>query len=854
MGISTYRITPHNFLHLMLAVAVLTSIICPPVLSFDLQAPWDKGDYWHPMTYNEHSNLGTQYALDWHYATSIYNSCPYATWGNSAGRRIRAAHAGKVVFASLDYSGYGNLVRIRNGDYESYYGHLSDISVSCNQSVQPGDVIGHCGNTGNSTGPHLHFELRKNGIRQRIDQAIIDGQSVGIDYGCTNANGWYMGHTIYALHCLIDKTSPSISLAPGVAGGTGWYTSSQNISWTIKDNAGGSGFSKAETWWNSEKHKSVGATGNTTMRSGSNTFHVKAWDIAGNVTQLDRIYKLDAAVPSITVTTPQPSYAYNAPQVVKWNVTDTASGFSWVKVQWDTNTANQFLSASGSLWVPDDDAPHIFKISACDKAGNTTQWYTYGPFIVDVEAPHITFQGPQERSWIRNAEQVIWAVAGASGVTLRWDSGIADPVSLGGGASVPEGVHSATLSAVDQAGNTATTGGEYWIDLHAPVFVADSLVVPAESGSLNILSATWQFIDTVPPDVNQVSGITEYEYWIGTMPGEADASSPLSTTEPWAWATNLHLEDGATYYITVRARDAAGNWSEPVTSDGIVATDGPSESCAMTNAGGTSTDVRSSAGMLLTDTIGQFAIGESTLASGWIEHGYWHADSEVSSSVSIPSARLLADGASVVLGAVDDPVVVTVPTPTFTNQFYVEQNDRVSGMVVEYDPNIESTLHEGDQVWVRGRMKTDGHQRMLTAEYLSVVGHQNSLAPFFLKSSSLGGIMYDPSIPSISSSSGPYNVGLLVKISGRVNAVDPLNQFFYIDDGAGLTDGVLINDTSAKGIRVSLAGLATGNVITAAANGTYVSATGVVSVYEHSGRVYAQIRPRTQSDIELIQE
>ncbi|GAP07931.1 membrane proteins related to metalloendopeptidases [Anaerolinea thermolimosa] len=56
--------------------------------------------------------------------------------------------------------GYGNLVIVENGPYRTYYAHLSEIPVRMGEHVSRGDVVGLSGNTGNSTGPHLHYEIR----------------------------------------------------------------------------------------------------------------------------------------------------------------------------------------------------------------------------------------------------------------------------------------------------------------------------------------------------------------------------------------------------------------------------------------------------------------------------------------------------------------------------------------------------------------------------------------------------------------------------------------------------------------------------------------------------------------------
>lgn len=81
----------------------------------------------------------------------------------SGNRTIKAADAGTVSFAGVQ-SGYGNVVIVnhQNG-YVTYYGHLSRISVSVGQKLGQGSKIGIMGNTGRSTGTHLHFEIRKNG-------------------------------------------------------------------------------------------------------------------------------------------------------------------------------------------------------------------------------------------------------------------------------------------------------------------------------------------------------------------------------------------------------------------------------------------------------------------------------------------------------------------------------------------------------------------------------------------------------------------------------------------------------------------------------------------------------------------
>ncbi len=84
----------------------------------------------------------------------------------SLGDAIVAADAGVVVWAGWN-GGYGNLVRVRHGNgYETYYAHFNAYAVSCGEPVYQGQILGYCGTTGWSSGPHLHYEIRYNGVPQ----------------------------------------------------------------------------------------------------------------------------------------------------------------------------------------------------------------------------------------------------------------------------------------------------------------------------------------------------------------------------------------------------------------------------------------------------------------------------------------------------------------------------------------------------------------------------------------------------------------------------------------------------------------------------------------------------------------
>jgi murein DD-endopeptidase MepM/ murein hydrolase activator NlpD len=101
-----------------------------------------------------------------------YRSNPFGRSGGAShkgldisapyGRPVKSTAEGKVVFAG--YRGdYGNLVVISHGEeYQTYYGHLSEILVQVGQEVDVSAFIGKVGSTGSSTGPHLHYEILSN--------------------------------------------------------------------------------------------------------------------------------------------------------------------------------------------------------------------------------------------------------------------------------------------------------------------------------------------------------------------------------------------------------------------------------------------------------------------------------------------------------------------------------------------------------------------------------------------------------------------------------------------------------------------------------------------------------------------
>jgi murein DD-endopeptidase MepM/ murein hydrolase activator NlpD len=91
-----------------------------------------------------------------------------------AGRDVESPADGTVVFAGLE-GGYGNVVVIDHGyGIKTRFGHLSQLMVKAGQRVKRGDTIAAVGNTGRSTGPHLHYEVRVNGVPANPRKFILE--------------------------------------------------------------------------------------------------------------------------------------------------------------------------------------------------------------------------------------------------------------------------------------------------------------------------------------------------------------------------------------------------------------------------------------------------------------------------------------------------------------------------------------------------------------------------------------------------------------------------------------------------------------------------------------------------------
>ena len=134
------------------AAGVNTTALGPGACSGSYDGAYGSGAFIWPT--NQHFLSGNDY-WSGHLGLDIA-----AVQGDS----IYASDAGVVVFAGWANGGYGNTAMIDHGNgYQTLYAHLSSVAVGCGASVSAGRTVGYAGSTGNSTGSHLHFEVRFSG-------------------------------------------------------------------------------------------------------------------------------------------------------------------------------------------------------------------------------------------------------------------------------------------------------------------------------------------------------------------------------------------------------------------------------------------------------------------------------------------------------------------------------------------------------------------------------------------------------------------------------------------------------------------------------------------------------------------
>ena len=121
---------------------------------------YGSGSFIWPVPYTH--NITSEFGMRW---GRLHGGIDIAA-GGVYGQSIVAADSGTVILAGNQGDGYGNYVIIDHGNgYKTLYGHMSSVAAYTGQQVSQGEVIGYVGSTGNSTGPHLHFEIRVNDVQ-----------------------------------------------------------------------------------------------------------------------------------------------------------------------------------------------------------------------------------------------------------------------------------------------------------------------------------------------------------------------------------------------------------------------------------------------------------------------------------------------------------------------------------------------------------------------------------------------------------------------------------------------------------------------------------------------------------------
>jgi murein DD-endopeptidase MepM/ murein hydrolase activator NlpD len=151
---------------LLATVAAVLGLVAPAsadvgVLAVNLRTPFDCGQVWNANTRTNHNPQ---------------NSVDFQR-GDALNKNVRSSAAGTVeVVRNLGDTSYGKYIVVGHADgWKTYYAHLNSFNVSVGQKVSTGTLIGKVGSTGGSTGPHLHYEQRRNGVVQRV---VLNGVAV----------------------------------------------------------------------------------------------------------------------------------------------------------------------------------------------------------------------------------------------------------------------------------------------------------------------------------------------------------------------------------------------------------------------------------------------------------------------------------------------------------------------------------------------------------------------------------------------------------------------------------------------------------------------------------------------------
>lgn len=202
-----------------------------------MDLPLDKSRFVITQFFGENPSAYARFGLKGH--NGIDFGCPEGT-------PICAVEDGIVEKSGSDPSGYGNYVKLRHaGGLWTLYGHFSSLVVGTSDVVKKGQLLGYSGNTGNSTGAHLHFEVRKAGEEKNGYNGAIDPMGQVTPYAIpagqarviTNLNARLSPSTAgKVLYTLQPGTMLTLADKPAVV--TGSITWVPVLMWVAKEQSG----------------------------------------------------------------------------------------------------------------------------------------------------------------------------------------------------------------------------------------------------------------------------------------------------------------------------------------------------------------------------------------------------------------------------------------------------------------------------------------------------------------------------------------------------------------------------------------------------------------------------------------
>ena len=418
----------------------------------------------------------------------------------------------------------------------------------------------------------------------------------------------------------------------------------------------------------------------------------------------------------------------------------------------------------------------------------------------------------------------------------------------------------------------------------------EHLYVTLKPETTSTVTVNWSLVPPVPPVVKypgtyistasvipweeplHPSGIAEYQYAVGTTPGAMDAQGWVSAgTSTSGILTQANLQDGETYYVSVRSRYAGSGWSNsgvsgPLVADMATATtpvvvDGgqQQESTTYLYASWSSSDPETGVveycyaigtkpgdnsvldWTYTTDTVANnngltLVVGQTYYTSVKAKNGVglWSAVG-ASDGITIVSAlhmtvgvaRRETEGTHVVL----DGVIVTA---VFDHEFYVESPDKSAGLKVisDYD------AHVGDRLDVDGYMCSDEIERTVDPILSITPAGSGDVEPVCMSNGALGGAN-DPIVLGPTGGIGLNNVALLVKTPGKILSTG--TNYILIDDGSKVP-----YIGTQKGVRVSV------TAPHSFQTGSYVVVTGISTLYRDSASFRRMIRTRSNSDVQVL--